>query len=133
MAADAMARMSEIPAPTLGLDLDGVLDESPIFFGLLTSVWPGKVVIVTYRSDRARAEADLAELGIRYDELVLVARLEAKAQVIVEKGIKIYIDDQPEALKGVPPTVTILLVRNEGNYSFEDNLWTLSEGTGKLV
>ena len=133
MVAELMVRMSDIPAPTLGLDLDGVLDESPIFFNILTKVWPGRVVVITCRDDRVKAEADLARLGVRYDELVLVARLDAKAHVIVEKGIMVFIDDQPEVLKDVPPTVTVLLMRNEGNYSFEDNLWTLSERTGKLV
>ncbi len=128
-----MTPLAEIPVPTLGLDLDGVLDESPVFFSTLTHVWPGKVVIVTYRDDRSKAQADLANLGVRYDELVLVDNFDAKAQVIVEKGISIFVDDQPECLRDVPPTVTVLLMRNGGNFSYEEKLWTMSERTGKLI
>lgn len=119
--------------PTLGLDLDGVLDEAPAFFSTLTRVWPGKVVIITFRDDRAKAEADLARLGIRHDEVVLVDRLNGKAQVIVEKGISVYIDDQPEALKDVPEGVAVLLFTNSGNFDYEEKLWTLSDQTGKLI
>ncbi len=75
------------PAPTLGLDLDGCVDEAPIFFRLLSSCWPGKVVVITFRDDRAKAEADLARFGIRYDELVLVDSFDAKAEVIIRLGI----------------------------------------------
>lgn len=133
MVADMTARMSEIPAPALGLDLDGVLDESPIFFSLLTRLWPGKVVIITYRDDRAEAEADLERLGIKYDELVLVTSFGQKAEVIVEKGVMVYIDDQPEALEGVPPTVTVMLFRNEGNFDYGDRKWLMSDKTGRLI
>lgn len=133
MVADVLARLTETPAPTLGLDLDGVLDESPIFFSILTRVWPGKVIIITFRSDRAKAENDLARLGIRYNELVLVRSFAEKAEVIVAKGVSVYIDDQPEMLRNVPPTVTVMLMRNGGNFDEKDQKWTLSERTGKLV
>jgi hypothetical protein len=133
MIAELMSQLAEVPAPTLGLDLDGVLDESPIFFNILTKVWPGRVVVITYRDDRAKAEADLARLVIKYDELVMVSSLGQKAEVIVEKGISIYIDDQPEALRGIPPTVAVMLFRNPGNYDNDDNRWVFSRRTGKLI
>lgn len=119
--------------PTLGLDLDGVLDEAPAFFSTFTRVWPGKIVIITYRDDHAKAEADLTRLGIRYDELVLVNRLDGKAQIIIEMGISVYIDDQPEALKDVPEGVAVLLFKNSGNFDYVEKLWTLSDQTGKLI
>jgi hypothetical protein len=131
--AQVMTNLGTTGIPALGLDLDGVLDESPIFFRLLTAIWPGKVIIITFRSDRAKAEADLANIGIRYDELVLVESFGQKAEVIVEKGVMVYFDDQPEMLQDVPPTVTVLLFRNEGNFDFEDRKWILSNQTGKLI
>lgn len=133
MTAKMMSQLAENPAPTLGLDLDGVLDESPIFFRLLTAVWPGKVIIITFREDRAKAKADLAKIGVRYDELVLVDRLDGKAEVIMQMGISVYIDDQPEALRDIPPTVSVMLFRNPGNYDNDDNRWVLSGKTGKLI
>lgn len=47
------------PQPTLGLDLDGCVDEAPSFFHILSHVWPGNVIVVTYRRDREKALADL--------------------------------------------------------------------------
>ncbi|TVS15306.1 MAG: hypothetical protein EA424_16430 [Planctomycetaceae bacterium] len=40
-------RMDDVP--TLGIDLDGTIDETPAFFQVLTKTWPGRVVIITAR------------------------------------------------------------------------------------
>jgi hypothetical protein len=128
-----IASAIDAPVPTLGLDIDGCIDEAPAFFSILTNIWPGRVVIVTYRDNRSKAEADLARLGIRYDELVLVDSFDAKAQVIIEKGVMVYVDDQPEMLKNIPETVAVMLFRNSGNFDYNDNMWMFSRRTGKLV
>lgn len=129
----AMENLSNMPFPSLGIDFDGCVDEAPIFFNVMTHRWPGKVFVVTYQKDRAKAEAKLAEYDIKYDELILVSSFDEKAEVIVKNNILIYFDDQPEMIKHVPPTVNVMLVRNEGNFCFEDKLWMLSDKTGKLV
>ncbi len=130
---DVPAELTEVSSPAIGLDLDGCIDEAPHFFWVLSNMWPGKVFVVSYRSDRAKAEADLSKFGIRYDELILVNSLDAKAKVIAEKGILVFFDDQPETLKDLPPTVNVMLVRNGGNFDFVEKLWMFSERTGKLV
>lgn len=118
---------------TLGCDLDGLLDEANAFFKALATIWPGKVVVISYRSDYAKAEADLERLGIRYDELVLVDSFDAKADVIAEKEVAVYFDDQPEMLKNIPEGVDVFLYRNGGNYDFDDRLWLFSDRTAKLI
>ena len=120
-------------APVLGLDLDGVITDAPTFFSTWTHSWPGKVIVVTYRKDRSKAVEDLEQRGIRFDEVVLVDRFEAKAEVIKEKQITVYIDDQPEMLKHIPDGVHVMLFRNEDNYDFEDGRWILSNETGRLL
>ena len=120
-------------APVLGLDLDGVLDHATDFFQTLTHMWPSKVVVITYREDTERAEHDLRDLGIRYDELVLVDSFDAKADVVREHGVEIYFDDQPEMLRNMPEDVRVFLVRNGGNFDFEDRRWMLSNRTGKIL
>ncbi len=65
--------------------------------------------------------------------MVLVSSFEAKAEVIRERGVSFYIDDQPEMLKHIPADVSVFLFRNEGNFDFEDKKWMLSNETGKLV
>lgn len=128
-----LAELFSRPTPSLGIDIDGVLDEANLFFRTLTQVWPGQIFIISYRNDRGKAEQFLEKLGIRYDELILVSSLEQKAEVIIEKGILVFFDDQPECLKHVSPDRNVMLVRNGGNFDFEDKRWMLSEYTGKLL
>jgi hypothetical protein len=129
----ALTSLGETIYPSLGIDLDGCVDESPMFFQLLTGCWPGKVYVISYRSDREKAIGDLARFGIRYDELILVDSFDAKAKVVVDEGILVYFDDQPEMLKHMPARVNVMLVRNGGNFDFDAKLWMFSQKTGRLV
>jgi uncharacterized DUF497 family protein len=132
-ASDVLREVVRQPQPTLGIDLDGCVDEAPVFFNILSHVWPGDVVVITFRTDREKAVADLEKHGIRFTDVVLVNSFDAKAKVIAKRGISFYIDDQPEALQNIPSNVGVLLFRNEGNFDFEDRRWMFSERTGKLV
>ncbi|MGB1928973.1 MAG: hypothetical protein ACPHO8_06670 [Mariniblastus sp.] len=118
---------------TLGIDLDGVITDAPDFFSAWTHSWPGTVIIITFRSDRQKAVNDLAIRNIKWDQLVLVNRFDAKAEVIEERNVDIYIDDQPEMLINIKSNTHVMLFRNGGNYDFNDKKWMLSEQTGKLV
>ena len=120
-------------AHTLGLDLDGCITDAPEFFCAWAHSWPGRVVVITYRRDRQKAIDDLASRNIRYDDLILVDRFEAKAEVIAQYEVSLYVDDQPEMLKNVPIGVNVMLFRNEGNFDFKDRKWMLSDQTGKLM
>jgi uncharacterized HAD superfamily protein len=117
----------------LGLDLDGTITDAPEFFSAWTKSWPGRVIIITYRNDREKTILDLERLNIRYDELVLVDRMDGKAAVIAEHGVTTYVDDQPEMLKNVPNGVNVMLFRNKGNFDFDDQRWMFSGQTGKQV
>ncbi len=120
-------------AINLGLDLDGLLDEANGFFQVLTKLWPGRVVIISYRADYAKAEADLNKLKVTYDQLCLVDSFDAKADVIAEQQISVYFDDQPEMLKTIPEGVHVMLYRNGGNFDFDERLWLFSKQTAKLI
>jgi hypothetical protein len=132
-ARDVLREVVSQPQPTLGIDLDGCADESPTFFNILSHVWPGDVIVVTFRRDKEKAIADLKKHGIRFTDVVLVNSFDAKAEVIAERGISFYIDDQPEMLKNVSANVGVMLFRNEGNFDFEDRKWMFSDKTGKLI
>ena len=133
-AAFAMSNSATTPKPlTLGLDLDGVITDAPEFFSAWTHSWPGKVIVITYRNDREKAIIDVESRNIRYDEIILVDRFDAKAEVIREKGVNIYIDDQPEMLKNISQGCHIMLFRNDGNFDHDDQRWMLSNETGKIV
>ena len=63
----------------------------------------------------------------------MVDSFDAKADVIAEKNVKVYFDDQPEMLKNVPEGVQVFLYRNGGNYDFDDRLWLFSNRTARLL
>jgi len=132
-ARDVLLDIVNQPKPTLGIDLDGCVDESPTFFNILSHVWPGDVIVVTFRRDRDKAVADLQKHGIRFTDVVLVNSFDAKADVIAERGISFYIDDQPEMLKNIPANVAVMLFRNEGNFDFDERKWMFSNQTGKMI
>jgi hypothetical protein len=75
----------------------------------------------------------LAKYRIHYHELILVSSMQAKAEVIRLNGILVFFDDQPEVLKGISPSTQVMLVRNGGNFDFDDCRWMFSGETGKLV
>lgn len=120
---DAFTRLLEPIYPSLGLDLDGTIDEAPIFFQTLTNCWPGRVYIITHRPDRAEAEADLVKFNIKYDHLILVDSLEQKARVIADHTLHCYFGDQDEELNPIRQSVAVFKVRNGGNFDFEEKKW----------
>ena len=134
-AAEMLIKIMDQPSfpPALGLDLDGTIDEAPEFFRTLSKVWPGEVFVITYRNDQAKAEADVAKFGIQCDEVILVSSFDGKAEVIANRGISIYFDDQDEMLLNIPENVTVLKIRNGGNYDYEERKWLYSEETGRMI
>lgn len=120
-------------APAIALDLDGCIDEAPDWFRILSKVWPGVVYVITFRNDAEKARRDVARFGIQCDEVIVVSRFEAKAEVIAERNIAVYFDDQDEMLLHIPEGVTVLKIRNGGNYDFDDRKWLFSNLTGRQI
>ena len=52
-----------IPIPTLGVDLDGTIDEAPIFFTLLCNRWPGAGCTRRRRGSWCRESGRCSEWG----------------------------------------------------------------------
>lgn len=121
----------QVPTQALGLDLDGTIDENIQFFGLLSRLWPGKVYVITYRDDLAKTVSDLLNYGVRYDDVILVKTFAQKADEIVRLNIGVYIDDMDEVITHIPENVTVLKVRNGGN--FESGKWLYSDSTGEKI
>lgn len=114
----------------LGLDIDGTITEWPNFFKQLSRMWPGKVSIISYRSNLEETKELLKSLDIYYDEVILVGSLD-KSSKIVELGVDVYIDDQDECMMNIPSSVTVLKIRNGGN--FDNGKWLYSDYTGKSI
>lgn len=132
-AADVLRSICDQPSLAIGIDLDGCIDEAPDFFRNLSAQWPGEVYVITYRTDAEKAKQDVERFGIHCTEVVLVSSFQEKADEIAKRRIFVYFDDQDEILMHVPEGVTVLKIRNGGNYDFEDRKWLYSQQTGRLV
>jgi hypothetical protein len=117
--------------PSIGIDLDGTIDEAPEFFRLLTNLWPGRIYVITYRDDYARAVADVQRHGVKYDQVVLVDSFREKAARIAELGISVYFDDMDEMLMHIPEGVAVMKIRNGGNFDYSLGKWLYSKQTGR--
>lgn len=98
--AEAIANLGSIPAPTLGIDLDGLLDTAPIFLRVLTSCWPGRVFGFTRNEADARLVVE--RLGLRLDEVVVVITTDAKAEAIYRSGVLAIVSNDDRLLERIP-------------------------------
>lgn len=118
---------------SLGIDVDGCIDEFPLFFKNLTNSWNGKVFVISMRSNIDELKIFLEKQNIKYDDIFLVKKFEEKAKVIMDLGISVFIDDQPEVLRYIPDTVAVLLFRNGGNFHYGEKKWMMSNETGIVI
>ena len=120
-------------APALGIDLDGTIDEAPVFFAELSKLWKGMVYVITYRDDEKKARDDAEKYGVRVDAVILVNSFEEKSRKIKELGITCFFDDMDEVLQHVAPECKVFKIRNEGNFDFESKRWLYSKSTGEQI
>ena len=132
-AADMLLNVLHQPSLSIGIDLDGCIDEAPVFFRSLSQCWPGEVFVITYRTDQEKARQDVERFGINYTEIILVGSFEQKAEEITKRNIFVYFDDQDEILMHVPESVNVFKIRNGGNFDFDQKKWLYSEQTGRTL
>ena len=118
--------------------LDGLLDEQPMFFAFLTAAARDRghfVAVLTYRdpASRSRTEGQLAQLGIRYDELHFARSLPDKGRLCRELAIDVYFDDQDECIQDVPEATTDFKIRNGGNFDFGQRKWLSTARLTRLL
>jgi hypothetical protein len=109
----------------IALDIDGTITEAPEFFSLLTRVVrDARITVVSFREDDREARRLLAELGVRYDALVLIndpalgnrdaAPWEVwKAGVVARLGVDVFFEDMPEVVRLVRPPTKVFMACDE--------------------
>ena len=120
----------------IGVDLDDTINASSgsiAFFSLITNLLEGraKIYIITNRDKREESRKktiiELKEYNIYYDELVITGD---KADFILTEGISVYIDDVDEYFQKLPESVTVLKIREPGNFDFDQHKWIYGNSTG---
>ena len=120
----------------IGLDLDNTINENAntvALFSLLTNALKGKaeIHIITSRgqSEESRQETilELDKLGIYYDELAITSD---KHNYIINNGINTFIDDTDEFFVNLPESITVLKIREPGNFDFSKRKWVYGDRTG---
>ena len=115
--------------PSIGIDVDGTIDQAPEFFSTLTHSWPGDIHIITMRNDEASVIKTCQEFDIKYTHIKLVNRFEEKSVYVKEHNICMFFDDMPEVLVEVGYQNNCCLIRNEGNFDFDEKKYVMSRKT----
>lgn len=122
----------------VGLDIDGLLDEQPEFFALLSAALRAGgnfVAVLTYRDPERREQTakQLDDWGIVYEELHFASSLPDKGRLCRELKLDIYFDDQDECVVGVDEATTVLKIRNDGNFDFRAKKWLSTSALTRLL
>jgi hypothetical protein len=122
----------------VGLDIDGLLDERPEFFALISSaLCTGGhfVAVLTYRDPvrREYTEKQLVAWGVVFHELHFARSLSDKGRLCRELSLDVYFDDQDECIVGVDEPTTVFKIRNGGNFDFAAKKWLNSAALTRLL
>ena len=122
-----------IPAPAIGIDVDGTIDQAPEFFATLTQNWPGEIHIITMRSDPQDIADTLQHYGLKWTHIHPVYGVKSKAEIIARHKLVMYFDDMPEVLQTVEEPYNVCLIRNPGNFDFETKQYIMSDKTAYFI
>ncbi len=111
--------------PVLGLDFVGVISDYPEFFEILSNLWTGKVVVISYFDSKEELEYHLRQFNIRYDKAIAVPHNTSKAKIIEDENVDYYFDDSFSNHNDLPSKVGSFLVRGDGNFDFGKQLWRI--------
>jgi hypothetical protein len=122
----------------VGLDIDGLLDERPEFFALLSTALRASghfIAVLTYRDPnrREQTEKQLASWGICFDELHFTRSLSDKGRLCRVLKLDIYFDDQDECIVDVDETTMVFKIRNGGNFDFRVKKWVSTATLTRLL
>lgn len=103
----------------IAFDIDGTITRHPPFFAFLSQALVSaghEVLIITFRADRERTEADLASWNIAYTRLI-TSTLESsiahgvdgwKAHECRQARVDVFFEDDPDTLRHIDPATLCL-------------------------
>ena len=120
----------------IGIDLDNTINDNAntiALFSLLTNALKDKaeIHIITSRenSEKSRQETieELDKYVIHYDKLTITSD---KHSYIIDNGITVFVDDTDETFLNLPENITVLKIREPGNFDFDHHKWIYGNKTG---
>ena len=121
----------------IAIDLDNTITatrESIEFFSTLTYLLDpvSEITILTNRTPGSEQEIadELDFLGIEYGQIVITAN---KAKYIIENRIDVFFEDTDEYYLGLPESVLVFKIREDGNFNFDTHKWVGSEKTTEII
>lgn len=121
----------------IALDIDGTIEEQPVFFCLLTHAFSAaghEIVVLSGRAPKSGStEQALEGYKIKYDRVVYASSMEQKANLCKEMGVDILFDDEDEIITAVDEKTTVYKVRNDANFDFSDRKWLSTERLTRLL
>ena len=103
------------------IDIDDTITYFPRFFVALSKKLPdAKITIVTFRTDREASEKYLAEIGMRYDDLILSSddsqgKMDGQTLAAWKAGFvnslkpDVFFEDMPEVVKLIDSKIVVFM------------------------
>ena len=115
----------------IGFDIDDTITRHPKSFSVISKALVAaghRVIIITFREDRASTEAVLLKWGIAYDELItstLETALEHgvdewKAEVCSRHAVEVFFEDDPAVLAHLDDSVVAMMPIREDRKNLPD-------------
>ena len=121
----------------IAIDLDNTITaskQSIEFFSIMTNLLipDHRISILTNREPNTEQEIadELHVLGIDYSEIVITGK---KAEYIREHGITIFFENEDEYFLELGEEITVLKIREDGNFSFAEKKWITSRRNSILI
>jgi len=123
----------------VGLDIDDTITRHPVFFAFLSGALVAaghRVLIITMRVDRERAEADLRTMGVVWNELYTFPEdgpytpyWKWKGDLCRQHGVELFFDDSPDILEHMPEGTFPLLALDLARH----RIGRIREGDGEIL
>jgi hydroxymethylpyrimidine pyrophosphatase-like HAD family hydrolase len=121
----------------IAIDLDNTITASRLsikFFSMLTNLLSTDhhITILTNREPKTEKEiaAELNKLGISYSSIIITAD---KADYIMQNGIEVFVEDTDEYFIGLPCSVLVFKIREDGNFDYLEKKWIGGKKTVRMI
>ena len=121
----------------IAIDIDGTINaskDSVEFFRTLTKslIAQNEIYILSNRNPDTleEVEEELTLMGIKFSKVILTNK---KTQVIKDKGITVFYDNEDENFQSLGPDILVFKAREEGNYNYMSGRWYGSKETVEMI
>lgn len=121
----------------IAIDIDGTINanqNSVEYFRTLTIslISENEIYILSNRNPDTleQVEEELTLMGIKFTKVILTSH---KAQVIKDRGITVFYENDDEYFKDLGHEIVVFKIREKGNYNYMSGRWYGNKDTVEMI